>query len=191
MNESFLLGIGIIALLLSWRFIVRKTALGHFRDELFDLREEVRLYYLEKGYGLEHKTYAELRNLLNSQIRSLEATSFSRLLIYEAEMDENEALRESMREDLKQRFHTDSEELAHFIHRVRRQAYHYTTGYVLHASIFASALVYSMFPFVLFWEVGRHSFKLSKSMIDEAVMKVPQKAVSIDVVEGFSNLKPA
>jgi hypothetical protein len=191
MNEPILFGFAIIAILVAWRVVVRKTALDHFRDELFDLREKVRGYYLEKGHGLEHKTYAELRALLNSQIRFLDSVSFTRLIICEIEMDQNKELRESIREDLEKRFKTESEELAAFIKQVRNEAYHHTTGYVLHASIVASLTVYALLPVLLVCAIAHHSFKVSKKMIDEAVMKVPQKAVSIDVIEGFSELKLA
>jgi hypothetical protein len=189
MNEPILFGLAIITLLITWHSIVRKTALDHFRDKLFDLREKARNYYLENGYGLEHKTYTELRNLLNAQIRFLESVSPTRLIIYGIGIEQNKELHKRIHEDLEKRFQTGSEKLAAFIKQTRQEAYHHTTGYILHSSIAASLIVYTLLPALLSGAIIRHSFKLSKKIIGEAVMKIPQKAVSIDIIEGVSKLK--
>ena len=52
----------------------------YHRDQLFRLRSEVREYFLDSNYGLEHPAYLNLRRLINSYLRYLEKHSFSSVL---------------------------------------------------------------------------------------------------------------
>ena len=118
--------------MVGWHFVVRKTALDTFRDGLFDLRESVRQFYLEKGYGLEDRTYAQA-SAFNQQPNPVFGTSFNDvgLGIPQSEYQKNKELRECMDEWFKDRFKTDNPELAAFIKGARIQAHRHITGYLI------------------------------------------------------------
>jgi hypothetical protein len=61
--------LGLIWLWSQWQ----KVSLDECRDNLFDLRQEVRTYFLQRGLPLDHPLYSNLRDLINGYIRFTES----------------------------------------------------------------------------------------------------------------------
>lgn len=194
MNEPVLLGFGIIVLMVGWHFIVRKTALDTFRDHLFDLRESVRQHYLENGYSLEDRTYAQLRMLINDQIRFLEQASFTKLSITRSAYDCNKDLREWMDETLQSRFKTEDEKLAAYIKSVRIQAHRHVANYLVCSSLGLSAIVWTLLPIVLIIAIviaiAHKSFKSTRKGFGDLLYLLTKWVASRDAVEKISSMKP-
>lgn len=60
--------VAFIVLVLAWRQW-KKTARGAVRDKIFDLRDELRNYYVENGLDMRDGAYERTRNLLNRLLR--------------------------------------------------------------------------------------------------------------------------
>lgn len=189
MSEPILLGFGIIVLMLGWHFIIRKTTLDTQRDKLFDLRESVRKHYLETGIGLEDKTYKELRRLINSQIRFLEDASFSKMIVWRVEYQDNKELKESIDHYLDERFRTDNEALTEYIKKIRSLAYHHTMEYMLYSSLGMTTVCYAIFPIALLVLLAHASVRLSGNIFGEAVLAPLQRLIRRDLIEGLSAIK--
>ncbi len=71
--------LSLLVLLGAWACWV-KVSLDDCRDQLFDLREEMRSYFLERDL-LSSALYAETRNLLNAMIRYTEQVSWVGLMV--------------------------------------------------------------------------------------------------------------
>ncbi len=168
MSEPFLLGFGIIVLIVAWRLIVRKDRFDSFRDNLFDLRESVRQHYIVNGYGLEHETYAQLR-LLISQIRFLEQASFASLGIARYEYQHSKDLRECIDDLFKNRFKTDDKKLEAFIKNTRIQAHRQTTGYLIFSSLAMTTMLCVLIPIAIIIAIGHKSLTLSKGVLGRSL----------------------
>lgn len=80
MEHVFLFGFGVLLVIISWNFMLKRTFLDDTRDSLFDLRDhKLRSYFLNNSdLGLNHPLYISLRNLINGHLRNTEkATLFS------------------------------------------------------------------------------------------------------------------
>lgn len=71
--------LSLLVFLAAWTFWV-KTSLDDCRDQLFDLREEIRAYFQDRDQ-LSSALYADTRNLLNAMIRYTEQVSWIGLLV--------------------------------------------------------------------------------------------------------------
>lgn len=74
MISSVLFALAVLVILVGWRTIIVPTLVDHYRDQLFDLRREVRDHYLQ-GRGLGCPEYRVLRDQINSHILYIERVS--------------------------------------------------------------------------------------------------------------------
>lgn len=74
------IALSILTLYLAW--LGWKTlALDNCRDQLFDIRQQLRQHFLERGEQLDHPVYQSLRDMLNSHIRFTEDFSLTNVVI--------------------------------------------------------------------------------------------------------------
>ena len=92
MINTVLFGIDLILIYIAWSFFLKRSILDHFRDKLFDIRDDIRLYYIENKIPLTDKTYIKIRNLLNSHLRFTEQLSLFKIAIFLSEVERNPEL---------------------------------------------------------------------------------------------------
>lgn len=141
MMESMLTAIGVLALMATWRWPYRMTALDSTRDRLFDLREEVRAHFIDSGAGLSHPIYIALRNLINGHIRHTESASLVRFLVLTHWVDSNRGTSEAIRDKIERRFKTDDAALKAYVKQVRARAFNIMFEYVVTVSLLGWVLL--------------------------------------------------
>ena len=79
MNELFGLAISFLALVISWKFW-KRTIRDSVRDDLFDVRDEWRSYWISHGLDLANPSYAKFRSEINCYLRFTSTYRFSDIL---------------------------------------------------------------------------------------------------------------
>ncbi|MGK8222250.1 hypothetical protein ACRS2S_19700 [Achromobacter xylosoxidans] len=147
MIETTLLGIGILVLMATWRWMARPTYLDQARDQLFDLRDDcVRPFFLRHEKGLHHPQYIALRNLINGHLRYTESVSllgFVAMVIWMSRNVDAARVLQSRHEAV---FDTDEIEVQKFSEETRRRATWIMLGYAIKTSLIGRTvlLVFSM-----------------------------------------------
>lgn len=120
--DAMLFGLNLLLIYAGWRWVWRKTALDMHRDELFDLRDEVKDYFNEHGLGTEHPIYEALRGLINAHIRYTEKLTF-RLFMAESNVINTHPERiKKLKAEVNARFATNDPELKKFIEQTRARS---------------------------------------------------------------------
>jgi hypothetical protein len=142
--DAMLFGISLLLIYAIWYGVWRKTALDMHRDELFDLRDEIKAYFLEKNLGTEHPLYEPLRGLINAHIRYTEKLTF-RLFIAESIVISTHPERlKKLKAEVDARFATHDQELKAFIKQTRTKSIA-----ILNAHMVESSFVFLlMMPFI-------------------------------------------
>lgn len=122
MINAVFFGINVFLFAAIWRFVWKKSALDTRRDQLFDLRDEVRTYFLKHEQGLSSPVYAALRDLLNGHLRYTEDLTFARYVSMTVAMNRDPALAEKLKQELDAKLATDNLEVAEYITTVRMRA---------------------------------------------------------------------
>ena len=130
MND-IMLGIAILLALSSWWFVYKPSLLDKTRDELFDLRQEVRDYFLQSGRGLDHPLYAALRDLINGHLRYTESLTMSRFVVWAHWHSKHPTEAEQLRLRGEAPLQTNDRELAAFAMNVRLRAAGHMYGHML------------------------------------------------------------
>jgi len=125
----------------------KRTALDTTRDRLFDLRNELRTWFLENGYQLNHPLYKELRDLLNSHLRFTEDIRFVGMLWFVRTTPPNIA--EHMQQEIVRRFATDDPRLMEMTESFRRSSARTLQKYMMATSTLFAALVIAIIPFAV------------------------------------------
>lgn len=146
MTELVALGIGMLMMIATWKWVAKPTYLDEARDKLFDLRDaKVRRYFLAMPEGLNHPMYVRTRSLINSLLRYTEKGSLIGFIATVFEMNRNSELRTEVKEQTDNMFNCDDENIASFCHEVREQASVIMFDYMAKTSIFLRILT------VVFW----------------------------------------
>jgi len=138
--ELTLLGVGLLLLIFSWTKQIRTAILDNTRDDLFDLREEVRERFLQTPAGLHHPLYNELRGLINGHIRYTEGFTFLTLVngIYWGQKHKD-TLRH-VHAQINARFTADDPELTAYADKVRERAVLLMFEFAIKRSLIALAI---------------------------------------------------
>jgi len=149
MINTVFFGINIILLFYVWKFILRPSILDYFRDRLFDLREEVRDFYILKNIPLSDNTYKSLRDLLNNHLRFTEKLSLSNVFYFSAKIDKNIELKNFIKHEIENKFKTDDERLSIFIKKARLTS----SRILIYYMIFSSPLLILLFSSILVYRI--------------------------------------
>lgn len=84
--ELFMTGFGGLLLMLSWKFMLRKSLLDFRRDNLFDMRDSLRETFLRNGWALDRSEYRLLRDQINTYLLNMERYAFWEFGSLEREM---------------------------------------------------------------------------------------------------------
>lgn len=123
MIELLLSGVGILAIMATWKFVWLPTVLDTTRDALFDLRDrKLRRYFLAKGVGLDHPVYAKLRHLLNGHLRYTKSLSLSQFVYIQMQIDKDKEAAAARFAEFDRKFKVDDPELQKFVDRIRLES---------------------------------------------------------------------
>lgn len=136
MSELIFLVIGLFILALAWRSW-KITALDETRDRLFDIRDNLRTWFIANGYGLDHPICHGLRNLMNAHLRFTEEARFIGILYLMQHM--NADLIAAVMAELNARFETDDPRLSELVKVTRRDAARTVQLYMVKTSTLAMA----------------------------------------------------
>ena len=183
-----------LLLLLVWNFFLKKTILDAHRDELFDLRCQLRKIFAEHN-ALSSHSYAQTRSLINAQIALTENLSILQYVLWK-KFTENDALKEKIvthnidLQDLK------NDELIAAVKRIRSDASFVCSSYMILSSLFLTILVFiTAFCMGVAWIVKNifHNFKSISRVVfrESAYAKLWEGAISKthidqDIVEDAS-----
>lgn len=118
----FMLGVNILLLIAIWKFMVRKTILDSSRDQLFDLRDEVRATFVANGWDMDSKIYRNLRNLLNGHLRFTEEFSIWKIVFFNNSVRHQSNLTDQMRSQFEKVFAVDDPKQREFVLSIRRRS---------------------------------------------------------------------
>jgi hypothetical protein len=147
--ELFLFGVNVLILISVWKFMIRKTILDNSRDKLFDLRDELRDTFLERGWGLSSPMYKKLRDLLNGHLRFTENYSVSQIVFVEAGVKSNKHLEAELHAQFEKKFLTGNAEMDEYIKSIRSRSLVAVMDFAVYSSGFLLFLSAIITPFFL------------------------------------------
>lgn len=136
----FFLGLNFIVFILP--LLWRKTLVDYYRDQLFDLREEMREHFIKEGFDLTHPAYQRLRILLNQNILFLEAVNF--FSFFGLHIVTRHRFKKDDAESFDKLFQSDNPILNEYTSRVRHQALE-----IVIRSMFISSFYVCLFVFFI------------------------------------------
>ena len=141
-------GISFIFLLTAWNFMIKRTVVDATRDKLFDLRDDVRQEFKERGWDMTSDTYKSLRDLMNGYLRFTEDYSFWKLLYLTSKIRNNLNFQKIIRERIENQFQNIDVEQAEFVRSVREKSSQAILQFAVHRSGMLLLLAISITPFV-------------------------------------------
>lgn len=135
MIQVTMLGVGLLLLMASWKFMLRPSMLDATRDRLFDLRESVRVHFIESGHGLNAPAYHALRGLLNSHLRYTEEITFFGVLHQMAWIQGHQDTHRHLRAEVDRQFAVSDPGLAAYIREVRVKSAVIVLDYAVKSSL--------------------------------------------------------
>lgn len=152
--ELITLGIGGLLLLAIWHFALKKAILDDHRDQLFDLRDELRGVFLEKGWAMDSRLYRHLRDLINGYLRFTERYSFAEFNWIESELKSDPVLRAAMKEKFDEKFLTQDNDQQVYVRDLRARAVKVMMNYMIVSSGPLLLLAFLMIPFVVAFSIA-------------------------------------
>jgi hypothetical protein len=146
--EIALFGINILLIIFAWHFMLRKTILDHSRDQLFDLRDELRNEFVNNGWDLGSQDYKKLRDLINAHLRFTEQVSILRILLVTVEIKRNTELKDFLRIRLEKVFVSNIPAQQEFIKKFRMKALAVVMSYAVFSSGFLLLAALAISPIV-------------------------------------------
>ena len=198
--ELILIGINVLLIMAMWKFMLRKTILDHYRDQLFDLRDMLRATYVKNGWDLASPMYQKLRTLVNGYLRFTEKFSLGEYTYLQREVSQSKNLQASMKEKLERDFQGANPTEQEFVRQFRDQALSVMINYMIVSSGPLLLISIALTPFaalaVIFGLAGR-SMNILVGKANEAkaayisllrfvIAKVAHHVVSEDFVEEYS-----
>jgi hypothetical protein len=105
-----------------WQFMLKKTVLDYHRDQLFDLRDELREEFIEKGWDLSAPIYKKLRDLINGYLRFTESYSFWETFMLERMVHKNNQLTSALNRHHEKTFQVSEVSQRDFVSGLRHRA---------------------------------------------------------------------
>lgn len=136
MSEILLTGIGLLSLMLAWKFVWLPTVLDGTRDTLFDLRDRrLRDYFISHSISFDHPIYASLRNLLNGHLRHTESVSIFEYVHMKTLLDGDQKLFEARIAKINSKFVTQDADLQALVDEIRYESSVAMLTYMIETSV--------------------------------------------------------
>lgn len=139
--SEIILGLTLLSFFLVWKFVWQKTLLDYTRDKLFDLRDELRQWFIDNGYNLDHQAYNELRSIINSHLRHTERATMTSYITFIYISKKYKDYNKGINVEADKIFDGASEELCKFIRKVRNDASSIILTHMIFRSAFLSFLI--------------------------------------------------
>ncbi len=135
MIQVTMLGVGLLLVMATWKFMLRPSMLDATRDRLFDLRESMREHFIQTGHGLNAPAYRALRGLLNSHLRYTEEITFFGVLHQMIWLKGHQDAYRHLRADVDRQFAVSDPGLAAYIREVRAKSAGIVLDYAVKSSL--------------------------------------------------------
>jgi len=155
--ENISFSIGVLLLMCVWHFVLRKTILDRTRDQLFDLRDEVRETYIRNGWDIGSTGYKRARGLINAHLRFTEEMSLIKIVRVGRAVSKSKELQELVNERSRSMFSDTSENQRIFIQKIRVRSIRAVMEYTVFGSFVLMLIGAFMAPLIV-------AFKLIKLM---------------------------
>ena len=130
MNLLFL-GIGMILLAALWNFLWRPVMRDFFRDNLFDLRDDLRKWCLKNNVSLDSSQYHATRDIINSYLFYIDTFSFLEDSIITNFLEGRSEIREVIFSEIRNQLKSDNPQLNKYIQNTRERARLLVKGYMI------------------------------------------------------------
>lgn len=147
--ELLLFGVNVLLMISVWKFMIRKTILDNSRDKLFDLRDELRNTFIERGWGLGSPMYKKLRDLLNGHLRFTENYSVAKIVFMETAVKSNKHLEAELHMRFEKKFVTGNVDMDKYIKSIRSRSLVAVMDFAVYSSGFLLFLSVIITPFLL------------------------------------------
>jgi hypothetical protein len=121
--------------------MLRPSIQDTFKDQLFDVRDNVRCHFAERRQ-LGTAAYAELRDALNAYIRFIEVANLMRAYRFASDLARQPNVAELYLRELNRRFDLEDPELTRLARESRKTCSRIIQFYLFHSSFFSVALIY-------------------------------------------------
>jgi hypothetical protein len=183
--ELIAVGISGLLLLAIWGFALKRAILDVHRDQLFDLRDELRRVFATNGWGMDSQLYRNLRDLINGYLRFTERYSLAKYSWIANRVKTDPELQSVMHERMASKFvSTDATQQA-YVANLRRRALTVMTNYMILSSgplLFATVV---LFPFALAVAIAKQLFRLVRrggtSFFNKAIEVHELATVAVDL----------
>lgn len=170
--SEIVLGITLLAFILCWKLVWQKTLLDCTRDNLFDLRNELRTWFINNGYGLEHTAYHELRNILNSHLRNTENATLISYISFIYVYTKHPEYRQEIDSNADNIFNTEDKKINFFIKSIRDKAFHVLMTQMILRNMFISICLLILIPIFFTYKILYNIIKKVKNKIGLSTSKV-------------------
>jgi hypothetical protein len=134
-------------LIAAWSYVIIPSYLDAARDQLFDLRDELRSKFISNGWDISSDKYAEARTVVNSYLRFTEETTFWKLVyIHFVVLSQRTAASKIEAANKNRRLSDVQTEEDVFISKLRQRALHVVIGYAVSTSFFLNMFVVAYLP---------------------------------------------
>lgn len=181
--DSLLLGIELVLLYISWKYIWQRALLDATRDKLFDLRDGARLWFIENGYALNHNSYISLREILNYHLRNIELITISSILTHLVRKRINKEYDKEIGDSISSMFSTDDKMLSEYLTKIRWEAGVSVFLYAIKRSMLLCLIFFIIAAAVILKEIMRH---LSRKVFSRVhPVKSAYKAITVGALMAF------
>lgn len=136
MNETLLLGIGILLCLAVWKYAVKPTYLDEARDSLFDLRDsKLKPFFGNTENGLNDPLYIKMRGLINDLLRYTERATLVGFLITVITLAKHGKSLQKISRNHERTFESEDSRVTDFCRDIRSQANMIMMRYMIRTSV--------------------------------------------------------
>ena len=131
----------------AWSHIILPSYLDAARDQLFDLRDELREKFISNEWDISSNKHAETRTAINSYLRFTEEITFWKLFyIQYVIMNEKSNWSNEEIAPYSRRISDQSDEVDVYIAKLKHRALHVVIGYAASTSFFLNIFAFAYFP---------------------------------------------
>jgi hypothetical protein len=155
--------------------IWQKALTEYTKNYLFDLRDDLRVWFLERGHGLDHPSYLATREMLNASLWHVSRASYLQYLIFRLTVKKYPIRIKEQPQILKERFFSPDPEINKYIESVRRRAA-FAFGSYISLKSFTVLLLSAFFGFTtMIFGAMADAWKSLKPEINEFMSPAPKR----------------
>lgn len=152
----------VLLLLAAWNYVILPSNLDASRDQLFDLRDELRSHFIKQQWDISSEKYGETRIAINSYLRFVDETSFWRLMYINFFAKKNRLTSTAKPLDQKHQPINKTSEMEEFLTDIRKRALIVVISHAVSSSFLLHVLAFSLLPFFMFSaSIGAAKFGLN------------------------------